>query len=268
MWRTGELAKYLGVDRSVLHFYDSQGITHAKKDGNSYRAYSDFDLIALCEARHLRSMGFSLQETSQLLQESDFSRKRQAYQQREQEVKREIKRLSCLKYILANHQGKHRPVHRELLSLAPYDYGDYYYLPLEYTHPGNPPFQEFEALNSLVRDAPYINYCFHFPAGSCIDPSAFRYEFGVSFQAWWRSLAPDVLPQGMDYHPPKKSLFTSMLLDEQTPLFQYETFSFVRNSCIEHTLTMTGEVMAFPSIQFYENEDEKAPLNVFFFLDE
>lgn len=268
MWRTGKLAKYLGVDRSVLHFYDALGIIQAKKDDNNYRAYSDFDLIALCEARHLRSMGFSLQEAAQLLRESDTSQKKAAYRCREQEVTAEIKRLSALKYVLANHQGKHRPTPKDLHVPIPYDYGDYYYLPLESTQPGSPAFQEYDALNSLVRGAPYINYCFHFPEDSCINPASFRYEFGVSFQAWWRGLTPETLPQGMDYYPSRKSLRSITRLQERMPLFQYETFSYIRDYCAQKGLSLTGEAMAFPTIQFYEDQQAKVWVNLFFFLRE
>lgn len=158
MWRTGKLAKLLGIDRSVIHYYNSVGVLHAKRDENNYLSYDSLDFIALCKARQLRSMGFSLEETTTLLRDAGEEDWQRRLALREQEIDREIRRLENVKYLVGSHQGKYRPLPSEFLVLSPFHYGGYYYLPLDHV-------ADWDTLALLVKDAPYINYCFHVPPG-------------------------------------------------------------------------------------------------------
>lgn len=259
MWRTGRLAQLLGVDRSVIHYYNTVGIIHAKKDDNNYLSYDMPDFIALCKARQLRGMGFSLEETAALLHHADGDAWQDAFARREQEIDREIHRLERTRYLLQSHQGKHRPMPMEFYVIREFDYGGYYYMPLENA-------KEAEELAALVKDAPYVNYCFRVPEGGCTDPSRFAIEMGISFQEWWRDLTPDVLPAGMTHYGGRRALVTRIELGDE-PLFTYEQLDFVREHCAREGLRLTGEVMVFPRISFLEQEEELISANLFFFLD-
>ena len=121
-------------------------------------------------------------------------------------------------------------------------------------------------LAALVKDAPYVNYCFRVPEGGCTDPSRFAIEMGISFQEWWRDLTPDVLPAGMTHYGGRRALVTRIELGDE-PLFTYEQLDFVREHCAREGLRLTGEVMVFPRISFLEQDTELLSANLFFFLD-
>ena len=259
MWRTGKLAKLLGIDRSVIHYYNSVGVLHAKRDENNYLSYDSLDFIALCKARQLRSMGFSLEETTTLLRDAGEEDWQRRLALREQEIDREIRRLENVKYLVGSHQGKYRPLPSEFLVLSPFHYGGYYYLPLDHV-------ADWDTLALLVKDAPYINYCFHVPPGGGTCPEQFRVELGVSFQEWWRDLAPPELPAGTAHFPECSALASRIELRNEAPPFSYDDLAFVRAHCAAQGLVLTGEAMAFPAVHFLEQDREQASAKIFFFL--
>ena len=66
----GELSIKTGLSRDTIRFYEKQGLIalHAKeRRENNYKEYSDHILNRLLTIKHIKGFGFTLNETSELL---------------------------------------------------------------------------------------------------------------------------------------------------------------------------------------------------------
>lgn len=97
-FRTGEFARMLSVEKSVLIYYDRIGLfCPVHMDGNGYRCYSaeqtrDFHFIRL-----LRDLGLSLDEIAAALSARDAASLEALFRARASALDREIARLTALR---------------------------------------------------------------------------------------------------------------------------------------------------------------------------
>lgn len=97
-FRTGEFARMLSVEKSVLIYYDRIGLfCPVDVDGNGYRCYSaeqtrDFHFIRL-----LRDLGLSLDEIAAALSARDAASLEALFRARASALDREIARLTALR---------------------------------------------------------------------------------------------------------------------------------------------------------------------------
>ena len=97
-FRTGEFARMLSVEKSVLIYYDRIGLfCPVHVDGNGYRCYSaeqtrDFHFIRL-----LRDLGLSLDEIAAALSARDVASLEALFRARASALDREIARLTALR---------------------------------------------------------------------------------------------------------------------------------------------------------------------------
>ena len=77
--RFGDLAATVGLPVHVVRFYEKYGIVSPKRTGEgNYRTFEELDLRRLTLARHLRSFGFSLEQTAELLSSSTYAQQYEA----------------------------------------------------------------------------------------------------------------------------------------------------------------------------------------------
>lgn len=70
-YTTAELAKFYGLSRKGLAFYEEKGILHpGRQENNKYRVFSLTDCYNLCLTKIYENCGFSLSETADLLKGS------------------------------------------------------------------------------------------------------------------------------------------------------------------------------------------------------
>lgn len=73
-YRIGRISELMGISSEAIRYYEREGIIEPKKDNNSgYRSYSAWDLHVLIRTRMYRKYGYTLQDTTKALQESDLS---------------------------------------------------------------------------------------------------------------------------------------------------------------------------------------------------
>ena len=96
-YRVGEIADRIGFTKEMVRNYEEYGIIESHRDPDN--GYRWFDCNALWEAnklRSFRSMGFSLQESKELLVCDDLERMVNAFQQRMEVLQQNMARLSAL----------------------------------------------------------------------------------------------------------------------------------------------------------------------------
>lgn len=66
-YKIGEIAKIFDISTDSLRFYEKEGLLVAKRDQNSYRVYSIFDIWKLNIIQTMKSLGISLGEIRNFL---------------------------------------------------------------------------------------------------------------------------------------------------------------------------------------------------------
>lgn len=71
--RIGEVSKRTGLTHRTLRHYDELGLlVPSGRSGGDYRLYAEEDLVRLLAIQHLKSLGFTLGEVGQALDEPEF----------------------------------------------------------------------------------------------------------------------------------------------------------------------------------------------------
>ncbi|MGB1949964.1 MAG: MerR family transcriptional regulator [Marinobacter sp.] len=98
-----EIAKAAGVKPDTVRFYTREGLlSPARNPDNNYQQFDAEDLRRLRFARKARQLGFSLPEIRSILNQADDHHSpcplvREVFEQRLQEVEREIRELNQLR---------------------------------------------------------------------------------------------------------------------------------------------------------------------------
>jgi DNA-binding transcriptional MerR regulator len=74
VWRVGEVAKLTGLSVRTLHYYEEMGLlTPSDRTETGHRRYTEADLARLQQILSLKSIGFSLEEIRDCLNNPGFS---------------------------------------------------------------------------------------------------------------------------------------------------------------------------------------------------
>lgn len=65
-----EVEQQLGISRTTIRFYEREHLINPKRDGNTYREYSEEDVATLKKIIILRKLGFSIEEIKDFLAEN------------------------------------------------------------------------------------------------------------------------------------------------------------------------------------------------------
>lgn len=96
-YKIGDLSYLFNLSAESLRQYERQGIVHPYKKADSpYRYYSAWELAVLSACRQYRALGFSLEESSQMLQEQTPAHVLESLREREEIIEDEIARQCAL----------------------------------------------------------------------------------------------------------------------------------------------------------------------------
>ena len=67
-YKIGDLAKLFNLSTESIRHYERQGLIHPQKaEGSSYRYYQAWDMAVLSACRQYRALGFTLEESADML---------------------------------------------------------------------------------------------------------------------------------------------------------------------------------------------------------
>lgn len=90
-YKIGEVANILGITTEAIRYYESQGvITPIKYKKSNYRYYSKWDIELLIRARCLRSYGYSIAETVEILNSCEIPDISARLHQKEADIEKNI----------------------------------------------------------------------------------------------------------------------------------------------------------------------------------
>ena len=100
-YKISEVAKLLDITPEAIRYYESKGIiTPERSQDTGYRYYNGWEIHMLIRARTYRELGYSLEETSNLLNHYETKDIISYLTRREEHIKQEILRSkNLLKYI-------------------------------------------------------------------------------------------------------------------------------------------------------------------------
>lgn len=246
LWKTSEVSKFLGVDRSVLHYYESLGMIRTQRGPNNYRGYDLYDLITLCNVRHVRTAGFTLEEAGSYINSPSYHHKIELAVEKEKALTLEIERLEqqreYLRLIQRNYKGPTE--HENTIS----DYQSTGFVPLEYVVGEGPECQASARSAAFIADKPFSDYGFYVPPGGLLEEENYTLAFGFSFNPCKVGAAAAELPPETLLLGGTQALHTVLLKSREDPLLQYADFDDARRCCGERGLTLTGEAIIYATM--------------------
>lgn len=134
-YKIGDLSYLFNLSAESLRQYERQGIVHPhKKVDSTYRYYSAWDMAVLSACRQYRALGFSLEESSQMIREKDPVNVFNSLRERECIIENEIARQCTLLRTVrawrkeaeetASLVGKFELSENVSTYFLPYQYGD------------------------------------------------------------------------------------------------------------------------------------------------
>ncbi len=96
-YKIGEISRLYGVSTDSLRYYEEIGILNPRRDDNGYRMYSIWDIQTLNVLRELRSIGFSMQEIKDHLQDFNLEKTLSLFEKGIATIDQRIEQLSALK---------------------------------------------------------------------------------------------------------------------------------------------------------------------------
>lgn len=92
-YKIGEIASLMNLSTESIRHYERMGIIHPKKaESSAYRYYSPWDVMVLGTCRHYRSLGFSLEDISGMMNAKASDGVLPDLQKQEERIQEEIMR--------------------------------------------------------------------------------------------------------------------------------------------------------------------------------
>ncbi|PKM53848.1 MAG: hypothetical protein CVU96_01410 [Firmicutes bacterium HGW-Firmicutes-20] len=216
LYTIGDIAKMLGISTEGLRYYEECGIvTPKKRKGSSYRYYDTWDLHLLVSARSYRSLGFSLQETAEIInsnQPMDISGMLDA---REKELEEAI----LLNLNLLKRSAQIRTMFQEYQSMD-----------FRYRIENSPGFysinilDEYSLKNSLtslalshewITKIPFVFSCI-FLAKDELEKGGDRFRVGLGIDEKFAPFLKVKEDDNVSYFPPRRSVYTTLPASSDT----------------------------------------------------
>ena len=96
-YKIGEISSLYGIGTDSLRYYEELGILKPRRDVNGYRMYSISDIRTLNILRELRSIGFSMQEIKEHLQDFNVEKTLALFRSEVSAIEEKISQLDKLK---------------------------------------------------------------------------------------------------------------------------------------------------------------------------
>lgn len=92
MYTIGQVAKFLGVSRDTLKFYEEKELVNPKQDAeNGYRKYSHFDIYDVITVNFYREIDFEIKKIQELRKSKSIEGIKSLLEEKEQDVLEDIK---------------------------------------------------------------------------------------------------------------------------------------------------------------------------------
>ena len=92
-YKIGDLARLFNLSTESIRHYERQGLIHPQKaEGSSYRYYQAWDMAVLSACRQYRALGFTLEESAEMLGQRNPTAVLDELRGREAAIEQEIAR--------------------------------------------------------------------------------------------------------------------------------------------------------------------------------
>lgn len=97
MYTIGQVAKFLGVSRDTLKFYEEKGLVNPEKDDkNGYRKYNHFDIEEVLTTNFYREINIEIKEIQEIRKGKSVEDIESLLEEKEEEILREIEYKNLL----------------------------------------------------------------------------------------------------------------------------------------------------------------------------
>lgn len=219
-YKIGDVAKMLGITPEAIRYYESRGIICPDKDENSsYRFYNVWDIHMLIRARSYRQFGYSLSETTKMLNEYTTDEFMDKLTKQESVIESDIiwqinllKRIRETKQIL---QGVQSKLDEYSIQMRP----AIYRIQTQDAYTILPDAKTRSNFSRWVDKVPFVYPCALFKMQDFIDDqSEGSFSFGLGIDAVYGDFLGLKQTEGIQYFPPITALYTTIKTDSREVL--------------------------------------------------
>ena len=128
-YTSGDAARMLGISQEAIRYYEKQGIVlFEKEDGNGYRFFQFRKLIAMVCLRLLQRMGFSVQDSWELVNGTNTGRIVQRLEENEAELEAQIVRLTQIQSFSSHCRKEIASIPRHLNQISVRQIPEFYHI--------------------------------------------------------------------------------------------------------------------------------------------
>lgn len=89
-----EFSAMVGLPYSSLRYFERIELLKPKKEANNYRSFTHFDAFKLNRFKHFRSLGISVEDSLELIENSDVDSVIEKLNERKNEIEKEMEKLN------------------------------------------------------------------------------------------------------------------------------------------------------------------------------
>lgn len=254
MFKTGELAKLLGVEKSFLHYYDEIGIIVPNKNEKNYRLYNENDLIALASSKYYRAMHMNLKDLSEVILRSNQLEKVNIMEKQKELLLFEAERFKDMAQVAEFAINTYKYAYQEDIIVES-DLEAFYFIPLIHKEQYQNDFLEQESVKKLLDFFPFVSYAYYFPKDSILHEEKFDYHLGLSVIAQYQKKYKISLPEGATSNSTNHCIIMPLTKNIENDSFTFANFQSARDYAQANHLELTGEAIAYCVFTNYEKEN-------------
>lgn len=254
-YRIGDLAATVGLPVHVVRFYEKYGIVSPKRTGEgNYRTFEELDLRRLTLARHLRSFGFSLEQTAELLSSSTYAQQYEALDLRAHQITQELRRLERVRQSIYRELSDMDFAQETLTQCRLTRLPGMYWLFSHTEKRDFPSRQSDGGLTARVMGCvPSLRFLLLTRREELLSQGHFSYQWGEAFDEDQRDLLPPEDLPCLTYLPPRQYLAASTLVDDKCVITR-EMFSRQLAECRHRGLQAGDPVCAELQGRWFDGE--------------
>ena len=201
-YRSGDIARMLGISQEAIRYYEKQGIILSDKDEeNGYRHFRFRKLIALAELRMFSRMGFSVQRAWQMVNGENIANVSARLAENEQDLTNQIERLTQIQEFSAQLRRDISQIPKNLNQLSLQQVPGFYHMKFQNNRQIIKDKQHEQSIKMWYESSPAVKAAVLCPLDACVP--GFQVEIGFSvrqdfYERWLKqnSLAVQFIPGG------------------------------------------------------------------------
>mgnify|MGYP002769716730 CR=1 FL=1 len=256
-YKIGEVSKILDIPVETIRFYEKKGLIHPEKDKySSYRYYDIWDISRLLDYRKYRELEFTLNESIDIIQSTDFEKYIDKLHQKQEEAEErsryyELKAIKLHNYqnvlknvplLLGEYPIVRRPEGYYFINHS-YDGENFYYHKAE----------DIKGFHEILKHYTFVEniYCIKKDWVNGAQKKE-KFQWGFTIKKKWADALKISIHEEMEHITPVKSIYTIIRVKDEE-LFTAKLLEPVFSHMKAMGYSLNGDILGNQIATVYED---------------